>query len=91
MGIFVSKSNECKIIYGPYSSSCINNIKQRPSLEADIYSASQETPLLWNLKIHYFVHNDLSLGLILSQMNPLRSILILFSHSHLGFPSGHVP
>jgi hypothetical protein len=27
----------------------------------------------------------------LSQMNPLRSILILFSHSHLGFPSGHVP
>jgi hypothetical protein len=48
---------------GKYASSS-KGLNGWPYLEAGIYPASQETPFLGNLKIHYFVHNDLSLGLI---------------------------
>jgi hypothetical protein len=61
--------------------------------------ATQVLPnILWNLNIHYHVHKSLLLVHILSQINlvhtipshpiPLRSILILSSHLHLGLPSG---
>jgi len=68
--------------------------------EADSHSASQEIRcLLWNPKIHYYVHNSPSLVPILYQMNPddnlppisLRSILILSSQLRLILSSGLFP
>jgi len=68
--------------------------------EANSHSAIQEiTRLLWNPKVHYSVHKDLSLVPILNQMNPDQTIptyffniiLILSSHLYLGLPSASYP
>ena len=57
--------------------------------------ACQEiTYILWNLRIHYHVHNSPSLDPILRQINPVYAIttnffkyvLILSSHQRLGLP-----
>jgi hypothetical protein len=72
-------------------------MEQRPSSEANNHSASPENlRRLWNLKVHYRVHNSPPLVPILSQMNPstsfhrisLRFVLISSFHLHLGLTSG---
>jgi hypothetical protein len=72
-----------------------NSIEQSPSWDANRYSASQESPcVLWNLKVHYHIHDRPPLFPILSQTDPAhaphptsqRSILMLYSHLRLGFP-----
>jgi len=50
-------------------------MKQSPSWEANSHSASQEIlHLLWNLKVHYCVHNSLPLFPILSQMHSVHTL-----------------
>jgi len=65
----------------------INSMEHNPFWEADSHSDGQEIPHpLWNLKVHYCVHNSLPL-----KPNWIRWIwatptyfLIVFSHLHLG-------
>jgi len=57
---------------------------------------SQNTPLIWNMKIYSCLHKSRPLNRILSQMNPLyastpyfpKTVLILLFHLHLGLPNG---
>jgi len=75
-------------------------MEQRPSWEANWFSASREiSHILWNPKVHYRIHKCLPPVPILSQLDPVhtphptswRSILILSSHLSLGLPSGLFP
>jgi len=65
-------------------------MEQRPSWEASSHSANYIIPcLLWNPKLHYPVHNSLSLVLILNQLHPVHTLSPFFPKilSNIIFPS----
>ena len=73
------------------------SMKQRPSWEANWFSASQEIPcILWNQKVHYHIHKCLSPVPLLSLISPVHILtshflkihLYISSHLCLGLPSG---
>jgi hypothetical protein len=65
-------------------------MEQRTSWEANGHSTSREIPhLLWNLKVYYRGHKNQPLIPVLSQMNPVYSLLPDFCkfHSNIILPS----
>jgi hypothetical protein len=74
-------------------------MEQRPSWEANSFSASQILRVLWNPEVNYRIHKSPPPVRILNQLNPVhaphptygRSILILSSHLRLGLSSGRLP
>jgi hypothetical protein len=71
-----------------------------PSWEANPFAVIQEIPrILWNPKVHYYIHKCPPPLSTLIQLNPVqpphptswRPILILSLHLRLGLPSGLFP
>ena len=72
------------------------SMEQRPSWEANQFSASQEIPcILWNPKVHYHIYKSSPTCTILSYVNSVHTPTFYFLKSHfnicsylcLGFPS----
>jgi hypothetical protein len=62
------------------------------SQEAASCAVTQEFPkIFWNPKVHYHVHKSPPLVPILSQINPVHTILISPTHLHLDHPSSLFP
>jgi hypothetical protein len=56
----------------------IHSMEQSTSWEANWFSASQEIPrILWNPKVHYRIHKFPPPACILSQIDPVRTPILL--------------
>jgi hypothetical protein len=73
-------------------------VEETPYWEPNPFSAGQEIPhILRNSRVHYHIHKCPAPVIVLSQIDPVhyptswRSIVILYSHLHLGLPSGLFP
>jgi hypothetical protein len=75
-------------------------MEQRPSWEANSFSASQEIPhILWNPEVHYRIYKSPPPVPILSQLNPVHSPashllkihFYIILHLRLGLPVGFLP
>ena len=54
-------------------------MEQNPSWEANRFLARQEFPhILWNSKVHYYIHKCLPPGHIFSQINPVHALTTHF-------------
>jgi hypothetical protein len=69
-----------------------NNImEQSPAPEADSYSDTLEIHgILWNLKVNWCIYNNITLGAVRSQINPMHAFpysflwfILIFSHIYI--------
>jgi hypothetical protein len=105
MAHFVSKTSAFWFVspmihYSVIKHYLTNIMELSPSVEASSCTATQELPnILWNMEVHYCVCKSPPAVPILNQINPISTTqfylsmnyLILFTHLHLGVPSGCCP
>ena len=67
-------------------------MEQSPSWETNWFSASQEIPrILWNPKVHYYIHKCPPLTPILSQLDPVHTPTSRFRQIHLNIILSFTP